>query len=233
MRKTAHLMGGVCSGVVATEVLMNNTDFTDYKKVVTLVAITLTILVLGYDIKLFSILKKIIFGKGSVFKIGILLTTLIILCKYKLNINVFTWIILYISLISGTLLGSLLPDIDHPNSALGSKVPIISRCLNKVLGHRWATHSLVVNVPFYLILIFIVHKFSPTIIQLVITQFILGILFGVLSHLFLDSLTVSGIPLLYPISNRRFRLARLRTGEHDILGILLCIFICTYVILLK
>ena len=42
----------------------------------------------------------------------------------------------------------------------------------------------------------------------------LASLLGFLGHIFLDSLTVSGVALLYPLSRRRYRLARLRSSSR-------------------
>lgn len=39
-------------------------------------------------------------------------------------------------------ISALLPDIDHPESLLGSKIKPISWLINKLLGHRTITHGL-------------------------------------------------------------------------------------------
>lgn len=45
-------------------------------------------------------------------------------------------------MIPAVLLGSLLPDLDHPGSILGRLFRIISLPLSKLCGHRGFTHSL-------------------------------------------------------------------------------------------
>src|SRR5450830_40275 len=41
------------------------------------------------------------------------------------------------------ILGGLLPDIDHPNSYVGKRIPIVPNFLNAISGHRGVTHSLI------------------------------------------------------------------------------------------
>ena len=90
------------------------------------------------------------------------------------------------------VIGSLLPDIDHADSALGKSVPFVS----KLFKHRGITHSL---------------------LMLIICWFLLSpyIAIGVASHILLDMLTKQGVKLLWPlpISIKFFPIANLiRTG---------------------
>ncbi|MCD6590125.1 metal-dependent hydrolase [Candidatus Woesearchaeota archaeon] len=81
------------------------------------------------------------------------------------------------------ILGSLLPDIDERNSFLGKKSFIVAR----ILGHRQITHSV-------FILIFLL--FSLLFVSGGLRLLLLGFLVGYASHIFLDALTVTGIPFL-------------------------------------
>jgi len=90
--------------------------------------------------------------------------------------------------------GSLLPDIDTPESLLGKLFPG-SRYLSERFGHRTITHSLfgacffgVLSLPLWLIL----GHF----------QWWLSFLVGYLSHLLLDMATVEGIELFWPFPGR-------------------------------
>lgn len=98
------------------------------------------------------------------------------------------------------------PDVDHPGSTAsrvlfgplrGRVVPVIAGLLG---GHRAGTHSLlsilVVGLP--------VALFLPW----------LGLAMGLgwAAHIFGDMLTVAGVQVLWPVSSRELRLARLRTG---------------------
>ncbi|GAA0101568.1 metal-dependent hydrolase [Paraclostridium bifermentans] len=45
--------------------------------------------------------------------------------------------------------------------------------------------------------------------------YFIGLSVGYLSHLLVDMLTVSGVPMLYPHSEKMYRFANLKTGEDD------------------
>lgn len=111
-----------------------------------------------------------------------------------------------VSLLYGcTVIGSLLPDIDHPNSKINKYNPL-SSLISKFIRHRTLTHSLLWMV--IVSLAGVILKFN--------TQAILGLNIGMLSHLILDMMAVSGVPLFYPYK-KNFRIMRLKTNtEHEI-----------------
>lgn len=125
--------------------------------------------------------------------------------------------------IVGSFIGSIIPDIDHPNSHLGKKLNIFSIGINTLYGHRGLTHSPLFALILSIILIFL-SSFFYGVPQLLYSQFVIGISVGYFSHLLLDSLTISGIPLLYPLSHKGYRLAKFRTNKHEILVSVICIF---------
>jgi inner membrane protein len=98
--------------------------------------------------------------------------------------------------------GSLLPDIDHPQSALGRIFFFISYPFNKWFGHRGLMHSLLVWIPVTLL----GYLWSPL--------FMIGA--GAISHCVIDCLNVSGVQLMYPVTEKVFVLAsrkyRIKTG---------------------
>ena len=112
-------------------------------------------------------------------------------------------------------IGSLLPDIDHPKSTVGKLFLPISIYLNKKVGHRTLTHSLLVWVPLNLIGLYF---YKP----------LFFITMGAISHLVLDSWNVSGVMLFNPFSEKLFVLAgrnyRIRSGSRPEL-ILITIFL--------
>ena len=100
--------------------------------------------------------------------------------------------------VTGALVGgiaALLPDIDHPGSKLGRRVPVLPTVINKLVGHRTLTHSILVLIILTGMLFFIAPVF------ITIAFFV-----GYLSHLILDSFTVSGVPFLYPFKKRNYGL---------------------------
>lgn len=92
-----------------------------------------------------------------------------------------------------TLIGCIFPDIDHKNSFIGKRLRFISVPISFVFGHRGITHSL---VPLVFLIIFYGHQ-TPA--------WLMWIYFGYFMHLIGDFITDAGIPLLYPITNKRFR----------------------------
>ena len=100
------------------------------------------------------------------------------------------------------VVGALLPDICHGGSKIGRKLPILSKLINMIFGHRTFTHSLL----FLVIVAFLLNTFIPN------EAVKAGFLAGMVSHYVLDMATKNGIKLLFPISMTvRFPLTT-RTG---------------------
>lgn len=101
--------------------------------------------------------------------------------------------------------GSLLPDIDHPGSALGRRVRPLSDVVGLVLGHRGLTHSLLAALACVVAAVWFGLRDADLAVALAL---------GYLSHLFGDWLTPSGVPLQWP-NRRPFRAPhrwQIRTG---------------------
>jgi membrane-bound metal-dependent hydrolase YbcI (DUF457 family) len=81
--------------------------------------------------------------------------------------------------ISVTILGSLLPDIDHTKSWIGKSVYPIAKWISRNYGHRTITHSIFFLIGIFLISIFIEKNFEKIIV------FQLSYFFSVLSHFIL------------------------------------------------
>ncbi len=108
-----------------------------------------------------------------------------------------------IGLIAG---GALLPDIDHPQSAIGRVFFFLSYPLNRLFGHRAFIHSLVLWLPITLLGFFLWSPFG-------------WIGLGAISHAVIDCWNLSGVSLLQPITEKTFVLAskkyRLATGSRS------------------
>jgi len=102
------------------------------------------------------------------------------------------------------VLGSLLPDIDHPGSAVGRRLWMISRPLSMLIGHRGLTHSLLAVLAGVAALVLVAPSSD-------LAVFVAPLAVGYLSHLAADALTPSGVPLLWPVK-RRFGIALCSTG---------------------
>ena len=91
-------------------------------------------------------------------------------------------------------IGSLLPDIDTPKSSLGRIFPF-SCFIEQRYGHRQITHS-------WIFIVISIFLFSP--VMLSGNGFVMyaGILMGITSHIMIDMVNLSGVPLFYPSPSR-------------------------------
>lgn len=146
-------------------------------------------------------------------------------------------LVLSSTLVAGAYIGSLIPDIDHPNSFLGKKVKIISVVINKIFGHRGITHTPLICFLFGALLLLLGSYFNG-LSQIIYSQFAIGIIVGYLSHLIMDGFTISGIPLLYPLTKKNYNLSlnliRFKTGKDDFLVAFIwivctCLFVAHYI----
>lgn len=104
--------------------------------------------------------------------------------------------------VAAGMMGSLLPDIDHPGSTFGRSIRPLSDIISFVFGHRGITHSLFMIAS--LIALLTHYNNAPI--------WSYGMVIGYFSHLLGDWLTPSGIPLLWPVK-RKFRAPiTVRTG---------------------
>jgi len=114
-------------------------------------------------------------------------------------------------MLGGGVLGSMLPDIDHPGSAFGRRVPFLSIPLSAIFGHRGITHSLIAVVGMSALVWYSLHHLDwhPG----YSVPFVVGIAVGYLSHLAGDWMTNSGVPLLWPSKRRFVAPLRIFTGD--------------------
>lgn len=108
--------------------------------------------------------------------------------------------------------GALLPDIDNARSTLGHKLGIVSKEIQKIAGHRTIFHSLLGLVIGSLLAIglerVVIYLLGQRGLS-VPAQYIgashlvfFGVLFGCIMHIVADSLTLGGVPLLWPSRKR-------------------------------
>lgn len=99
--------------------------------------------------------------------------------------------------ISGVVLGSLLPDIDEPNSSIGRKTIGISHLINFIFRHRGFTHKFIFFlIPLLLAIIFEnnINDFVSMLINKHINKnyiyvFLISFSFGILFHQIGDMLS--------------------------------------------
>lgn len=97
------------------------------------------------------------------------------------------------TLLSATLVCTVLPDIDTPNSIIGRKLSI-SRFINRKFGHRTLTHSFL----FILSAALLCSTFSNLVYNIPDLAFTVAL--ALFSHSLFDMMTVSGVEFLYPFS---------------------------------
>lgn len=153
---------------------------------------------------------------------GVLFSAVYFLDIQKLELSAGLAAILFFS----TLLGASVPDLDTPTGELWQKVPagsILSRIIHPVFigGHRHLSHSLIGMGIFYFLFSLLLKMFSHDSVFMIqnsvnaLTAFTLGFV----SHLFADSLTEEGVPLLFPldyhfgIPPNPFQKVRIKTGQ--------------------
>jgi inner membrane protein len=129
---------------------------------------------------------------------------LLVMITFATNNYPLSWIV-----VLATFIGSLAPDLDASDAKIKhlhirwgpgrrQKAPfvplsLLSEACHALFGHRGVMHSLLA-----VIILLIAGSF---IIILTATSplWLLALVVGYISHLFADSLTPSGIPLLYPL----------------------------------
>ncbi|TQR18250.1 metal-dependent hydrolase [Psychrobacillus soli] len=97
-----------------------------------------------------------------------------------------------ILLVGGGVVGALIPDICHGGSKIGRKLPLLSKIISTIFGHRSFTHSLL----FLFLMGILLNSFVTN------ESIVAGILVGMASHYILDMATKNGIKLLYPFKVR-------------------------------
>ncbi|WP_142826970.1 metal-dependent hydrolase [Planococcus soli] len=111
-------------------------------------------------------------------------------------------------LLGAGVIGSLIPDICHGSSKIGRALPILSKLINGLFGHRTFTHSLL----FLVIIAVLLHNFMP------VEAASAGLLVGMASHIVLDMATKRGVKLLFPLRwNVRFPLTATTGGPSEYL----------------
>ncbi|MBU1711452.1 MAG: metal-dependent hydrolase [Proteobacteria bacterium] len=83
--------------------------------------------------------------------------------------------------------GSLLPDIDEPESRIGRKFPIVSNVIKSIFGHRGITHTLAFPLLFIVLSIYFES----------LRYLFAGIALGVINHILGDMLTKGGIKNIF------------------------------------
>lgn len=123
----------------------------------------------------------------------------------------------------GLALGTLLPDIDEPNSFIGRRIPIIPNLFKKILGHRGMTHTLFATLLFVYLAIEFPNGFTEM------------LALGYLLHIIEDTFSVTGTQLFAPITSKKIAFKWYTTGKESetIVMIVMLIWLCIGYYILK
>lgn len=129
-------------------------------------------------------------------------------------------------LLGGGIIGSLLPDVDHPSSSFGRRVLPVSLLLSATFGHRGITHSLFAVVAITLLVWFGLAKTGgyPDFVN----PLAIGLSLGYLSHLFADYFTNSGVPLLWPNKRKFAFFVTVKTGSISEYVLAIVLYVALY-----
>lgn len=94
----------------------------------------------------------------------------------------------------GIIIGSLLPDIDEPNSYVGRRSLGMSNKVKQAFGHRGMTHSIIIWAIIAAVLLSESHSL-----------FFYGFIIGYLLHIIEDFFSVQGVPLFWPFQTKRYK----------------------------
>ena len=102
--------------------------------------------------------------------------------------------------------GALIPDIDTKKSKIGRVFPMISRRIERRYGHRTVTHSYIIMFAagiIVTILAYIADLFFLGVGEVKYITIALVFIVGWMTHIILDTMTVQGAKVFYPVSKRK------------------------------
>lgn len=151
--------------------------------------------------------------------------------------NMLLSILLVLSIVSGFIISKVYASAERKTLLLIG-LPIILLSLQIILRialkHRFLTHTLLFNgilsagflYPYY-------HSGQQYEFVLYIG---LGLTSGLIAHLFYDTITVRGCPLLYPFYKKNIspvKFLNLKSGEYDKGGVIFSIIVLTFVVIYR
>lgn len=86
--------------------------------------------------------------------------------------------------------------------------------LGKRLSHKLLGVTFIFNIA-VLIILFFIFKLKPLFIHTLICSSYLGFVIAYVSHIFADMFNRKGVPLLYPLSNKKIHVATVVTGTYQ------------------
>jgi inner membrane protein len=134
-------------------------------------------------------------------------------------------------IMTGLVIGSLLPDIDHPQSLISQQIPLVGKVISRLTRHRGLFHSILGVVILFGLSAWLSILIAGGLTSLGIqqadtaTRYIsAGLMIGYILHIVADMLTISGVKLFYPWK-RNIRIPLFKTGgfREWVLGLVLIV----------
>jgi membrane-bound metal-dependent hydrolase YbcI (DUF457 family) len=123
--------------------------------------------------------------------------------------------------LAASALGSLLPDIDAPTSSIGRPFFPLASWLNRRVGHRTVTHSLLGMAGFALVLAGLGYLAELAGLGEGLSAYVWPLVVGYGSHLLVDTLNKTGVELFWPSGlrcvfffNEGWRIASAGRGDY-------------------
>ncbi len=121
--------------------------------------------------------------------------------------------------VGANMIGGLLPDIDDKNADIWDKIrggSLFSRIIKPLIGgHRMISHS-ILGILLFGLITDLLFKWASMFILVDMTIVWWSLMIGYISHLVTDSLTVEGVPWLFPLPIRfgfpPLKKLRIKTG---------------------
>jgi len=124
---------------------------------------------------------------------------------------------LSIGVLAGVAVGSLLPDIDEPESYIGQRTRGVSDLIKLIFGHRGFTHSLLAALLAFFPYIIMQYPnllgIEIPALLLLLKPFFYGTGMGYMLHIAGDMFSKSGVPLLLPFSKKNTSIYLYKTGD--------------------
>mgnify|MGYP002713245383 CR=1 FL=1 len=100
----------------------------------------------------------------------------------------------------GLAIGSLLPDLDHPQSTISRSIPIVGGLISSLTRHRGILHSILGVILFYLVTAILMIPIVAMTHNIQLSRYAAaGLLLGYVLHIVADMLTKGGVRLFYPL----------------------------------
>lgn len=113
---------------------------------------------------------------------------------------------------AGIVVGSALPDIDHPNSYIAKKLSFLGAIISRVFSHRGFTHSV-----FFLALLEFIRRYGQQFFEGdsigLFSYGMIGVIAASATHIFMDMFIGNGVKLFFPVIDKKIYISKIKSGS--------------------